>query len=347
MGQMGHRQWPEALDSFQRFLDAEPGLEMQAVAYSNMANIYMDMGDFDKAMSSWRKAADLEPYNPIYLIGQGLTHACDGRVAEAAALLRDVRASFGDPSTSQLVDSILSDIQPEIEGNAPPGNFYYQRLMNLFSRYIELGDWEFTAETARRMIALDDQRPEGHFNLGVILQRQEQFAAAAAKMEEARRREPEHAGTLCNLGLCHFNLGDYEQALKWLTQAREIAPKDVLAARLIGEVYQKMGNADRAISIWQKALRRAPDNEALQELLFAAGAGPELVQPVSQTRLNLQEYGPKVKGQMRRPRVYRSGEVALTVDAGRSFVLEDAGNIRNGTAEKPRKSTSAVTSIML
>jgi len=334
LGHMGNRDWTQALASFRRFLAAEKAPEMRAGAYQNMANAYLDMGDFDQAMAMWRKAADIAPLDPTFQIGQALTHAYAGEVELAINLLLVIRAAFPHYEGAVNIADILHDLRQQLAGELPVNNFYYQRLSQIVDYHIEFGDYELVESIARRMITLNPEGSEGHFTLGATLLRQKRFAEAANAMIEADRLEPDHIGTLQNLALSTWKLGEHEQALEWLRRAREISPKDAATAQIIGEVYNEMGKKERAISIWKKALRHNRDDEGLRELLVEAGARP---QPPKQKPLiaqALEQYGPAIKASMSNPRVYRSGDVTLTLDPGIGFILEDAGNEHNGTIYK-------------
>jgi hypothetical protein len=96
-------------------------------------------------------------------------------------------------------------------------------------------------------------------------------------------------------------------------------------------VQQKAGRLDQAIALWEEVLAIEPEHEAAQLALIEARGDEKPDELAAQEDPQFRLYAPKVRAEMRRPRVYRSGDVKLTFDPYVGFILEDEGNPRNRT----------------
>jgi tetratricopeptide (TPR) repeat protein len=75
----------------------------------------------------------------------------------------------------------------------------------------------------------------------------------------AIRINPDEAKAHMNLGLILEGLGQYNEALRELTEAARLAPKDVGIHFDMGCVFVELGCRDKAIEQFTEALRLNPD----------------------------------------------------------------------------------------
>lgn len=83
-------------------------------------------------------------------------------------------------------------------------------------------------------------------------------------ISKALTLKPEDPAILDSMGWVLHNLGEYQEALPHLEKAYDIFPDPEIAAHL-GTVYWKLGQKDRAIEIWDNALKEHPDHELLKK----------------------------------------------------------------------------------
>ena len=86
--------------------------------------------------------------------------------------------------------------------------------------------------------------------------------------EEARRildelisTNPNDVDAILSMSVVSFNKGEEEEALSLMEKARSIEENPMVIANL-GFVYEKNGNIDRAIEMWEKAL--SMDNSLIE-----------------------------------------------------------------------------------
>ena len=99
------------------------------------------------------------------------------------------------------------------------------------------------------------------------------FAERNVRLEEARKLiqkalelAPNDLFIVDSMGWVFYRLGDYPQALEHLRRAWQGRPDGEIGAHF-GEVLWVTGERAEAERIWQEAMKKAPDNEALQKTI--------------------------------------------------------------------------------
>jgi len=99
------------------------------------------------------------------------------------------------------------------------------------------------------------------------------FAERNVRLEEARKLiqkalelAPNDLFIVDSMGWVFYRLGDYPRAIEHLRRAWQGRPDGEIGAHL-GEVLWVMGDHAEAEGIWQEAMKRSPDNEALQKTI--------------------------------------------------------------------------------
>lgn len=99
------------------------------------------------------------------------------------------------------------------------------------------------------------------------------FAERGVRLEEARQLTekalslaPNDPLIMDSLGWAYYRLGEHTKAAEWLKKAYELRQDPEIAAHL-GEVLWIQGQRDEARKIWQSALKLAPENEVLRNVM--------------------------------------------------------------------------------
>jgi spermidine synthase len=89
-------------------------------------------------------------------------------------------------------------------------------------------------------------------------------------LAELRRRSPESAAVLADLGACYLEMGEPEEAARCLQEALRISP-DLAEARLnLGLSYLQSGDAEAAVAALEEAAALAPEEPVLLDSLATA-----------------------------------------------------------------------------
>jgi len=85
-------------------------------------------------------------------------------------------------------------------------------------------------------------------------------------LSQALALRPEDAFILDSMGWLQYRMGNHAEAVRYLKRALEVRNDAEIAAHL-GEVLWVMGNRREAESVWSRALRDTPDNEAVLDAI--------------------------------------------------------------------------------
>lgn len=105
---------------------------------------------------------------------------------------------------------------------------------------------------------LAPDRPEVHYNLGVVLQRMGFYEASARAFEEALLLDPGYVDANVNCGLAYYRAGNPAKAIGFFREARALAPDDVAVLYCLALAYEEI-DPRVALSIWEDYVSRAAD----------------------------------------------------------------------------------------
>ncbi len=109
---------------------------------------------------------------------------------------------------------------------------------------------------------------DGYFELGNALSRQGQFIEARNAYEEALKINPNHPGTLSNLGVVYYQTSDFNNAIAMFDKVLAINERDASTQYLYGATLLQTRKFEEAEHRFQRALEIQPD---LPEAHFGMG----------------------------------------------------------------------------
>ena len=251
----------EAYDSALSLLQSqqyEPAIQLltQAVAlqpdyfnaYNDLGVAYMKTNQLDRAAEALRRAIKIN--DKVYLpqLNLGVILNRQRKYKEAAELLSKVQRNH-----------------PDIPSIHPP----------LVEALIEAKLWT-QAENELRLAAAVKGADVVDLKIkqGVVMMRQEKFAAATGVLREAVAAEPDNALAHLNLGAALHQTGDLGGAETSLRRAYELKGSSMAGAQLLlGQVYHQKKDYPKAVEAFETYLRDVPNapnrdqvNEAIRRL---------------------------------------------------------------------------------
>lgn len=196
-----------------------------------------------------------------------------GRVAEGRGVLQQLADQF-PPLASRMVlaegemlvevgayADALNVYEKALASDPGNGDYLYGRsLAHEKSRRFDLAEADLRAILAAEP---DDERAMNA--LGYLLTvHTDRYAEAKQLIGRAFQMSPDDPAIIDSMGWVQFKMGDAEGARGLLEKAYEKLQDPEIAAHY-GEVLWTLGDKDRAGAVWNKALAADPEHEALKE----------------------------------------------------------------------------------
>jgi len=177
---------------------------------------------FDRATQAFEKAFKMEP-----------SYANRYRKQLAKVFLERGKVSL--PENGELA---IRDFQAAQELDPQNHEIYFQ----LGRAYTKCGKYDDALNQYEQCIALSDDNPDAHFNLGYIFLARKEYASAIKEFGEVVELKPPYlSDAYVNLGIAYYNGGHLEEALGALNKALKLNPKDGKISAYIDAVKAQLG----------------------------------------------------------------------------------------------------------
>ena len=196
--------------------------------YFDLATAYEKLRQFDKASTMLRQARTLSPSDPLVEIRLARSLQDAGRGDEAVRSLRAAVAKF--PKEPAVKLSLASTLERERKYNDAEAVF-------------------------RQMIAEDPRNANALNSFGYMLaDRGQKLDEAVALVQRALEIDPGNGAYLDSLGWAYYKQNRLEQAEAPLKEAASQLPSVSVIQDHLGDLLNKRGMVEAAITAWQKAL---------------------------------------------------------------------------------------------
>jgi tetratricopeptide (TPR) repeat protein len=120
------------------------------------------------------------------------------------------------------------------------GDAGIDQLMARASEELQAGRHEEAITTLTEVVKKKPEFAEGWNRRATVYYLAGEFKKSIADCDEVLKRNPRHFGALSGLGQIHFQLEDYESALKWYRRALEVNPNMVGVEMNIKMIEERM-----------------------------------------------------------------------------------------------------------
>jgi tetratricopeptide (TPR) repeat protein len=266
------RNW---LKAYQYFLQAK-ALEPEFMpAYYEIADILHKKGFTERAISVLEEALVIKPDDQMALAGLANLYLACGRPVPALKYYRKIYEKLDTPPSDLyflmgLCHSFLGHYRKALGLVKKAINLdpYLLEAYDLYGRLcLETGRYDDAESAYRYILQYDNEAPNAHYMLGVVLARQHKWDEAIREWERAIEIAPDMDDAIRELGWAWNMLGDVERSIHMLRKALELNPYNLqaridLSAVLIGQRFFR--EAMRELEI---ALELDPENDLIEELL--------------------------------------------------------------------------------
>lgn len=192
---------------------------------AEMAEIFMQNGDFEKSLYNYSKILSLNPENHDIRYKLGLALLLSGKL-EAAK--------------KELAEVLLHKIDM-VEAHEALGAVY------LKENNLSEAQREF-----RSALSLDPKRFQSRYFLGDTYLRSNQFSQALTEFKAALELVPRSARAMSALGWSFFKLKNHDQGLQWLQKAKAIDPDNPSLNHRLGMVLAAQKKFPEALEAFRK-----------------------------------------------------------------------------------------------
>jgi tetratricopeptide (TPR) repeat protein len=248
-----------------------------AIAQSNLGNVFLKQGDVDEAISHFQTALQI---NPKYALAEGnLGDALlrKGRIDEAISDFQTalrLNPNFPDAYNSLgyallgkgRIDEAILDFQTalRLKPNFPDA------WNSLGSALFEKGAVNEAISAFQQALRLKPDYADAYENLGMALTLQGNIDGANADYQKALQLDPGSATAWYNLGNALLREGDVDDAISDYDQALQINPNHAKAWDNLGKALAQKGDLTNAIMHFQKAVQlNSSDAKFSDDLAFA------------------------------------------------------------------------------
>jgi tetratricopeptide (TPR) repeat protein len=236
--------------------------------YVTLADLYLAMGKIPNCLDALKKAEEIDPENNDALL----------KLAEVYLILKDYRNSF-DYTKKALDHDLNNPVAYFIRGYAymeqgdttlaiKSFQVAADQDQQYYNAYIELGLLYAAKKNPLAMsylqtaVAIDPDRAEGYYLLGLAYQEQEIIPKAIETYEKLLVVSPEYKEAYYNLGYINLvYLHDFNKAIQYFDKALLLDPGYTDAYFNRGYSYELNGDFDSARKDYRKALEITPNYE--------------------------------------------------------------------------------------
>jgi tetratricopeptide (TPR) repeat protein len=236
-------------------------------------NLLRSLGRHDEALAAARSARQRLPEELSLLRLEAYTLVDLGRVEEATGLFRQrLKGAPSDYDEYAMITSLLigagrggEAVQAarkalELAPADDPGRTTGALLL-LSSAQERAGDAKGAVETLQQVLAKDPENATALNNLGYFLtEHDERLNEALGMIQRAVNAQPTNPSFLDSLGWIHFKLGKLKEAERYLNDAARRNPTSAAIQEHLGDLFQRLGQQEKAQSSWRKALSLAVES---------------------------------------------------------------------------------------
>ena len=272
----------EAVAEFRISKSLDPS---QDLVYNGLAGAYLAEGDLELAEETYKEAVAVRPHYWAPYNWLGIFYLRHGRVDEALAnfgemvrLAPDGYLGYSNLGTAHYFKGQKEEARENYERALEIHPADDLALSNLATLNFFEGRYDEATEQFERVVALNDK---DFFNWGNLADAYHWGSGGDEKASAAYRRaialgedqlvvNPNDAVLLADLSYYYAMLGSRAEALEAFERALELLPSDIDVQHRGAQVYQALGEIERALELVRQAVENGyPADEIRVDPLFA------------------------------------------------------------------------------
>ena len=253
-----------AIQRFKAVLAVDGGI---TDAHIHLGLLYKRMGNYPMAVEEFKLALKLDQNNVVATYNLAHSYANSGKLSEAIAGFE--RTLLLDPK--ELRAHIGLGIAYQTQGALEKALERYQAALaidpfdstarkNAAAVYLTRREAGKALAELRRALEIDRASAETHNLMGSAHWLNNDAEAAVGEFREAIRLDRNYLDAYLNLGMLLGNLSQFDEALKYLKSAADLAPGSARVFQILGQTYLSAGMKQQS----DEAFARARELERLR-----------------------------------------------------------------------------------
>ncbi|HMU47846.1 MAG TPA: tetratricopeptide repeat protein [Chitinophagaceae bacterium] len=273
------------LDDLQRYDEAEECYRkaisldtLDALPWNGLGNILSIKENYKESEQAYRKAIQLDSTYYLSWNNLGLLMENTDRLKEAASYYRKSVESNPDYTDAWMnltdvfrktyqYEEALKTCKKALELN--PGSI--NLINDLGIIYKNLDRFREAEETFKKGLEKDSMNRYILYNLGLVYQFESRHEEAVDCFIKTVQIEPKDEDNWDRLEESLYRIQDYSKRLYWYEKKWQMTPNDTSLAVLIGELYLKIDNPEKAVAIYKKIMSTDPVEEMFSYYRLAVG----------------------------------------------------------------------------
>jgi len=210
-------------------------------AWWYLGSIYLEQGKNEQLFEAMYRARQTLPNDFRIPLLLGVAHS---RVGESKEAAEELSKAYKMNSTDVNVISSLALVLDGMERFTESDSLYEEGLRIEPGNSLMLNNYSYS-----------------------LSERGLQLERALGMATKAVEDEPENPSYLDTIGWIHYMLGDYHKAQEYIEKAIASGEASSVVTEHLGDVYEKLGRHDDAITEWQKAFEKDPSRASLRQKL--------------------------------------------------------------------------------
>ncbi|XP_052482187.1 probable UDP-N-acetylglucosamine--peptide N-acetylglucosaminyltransferase SEC isoform X2 [Gossypium raimondii] len=237
-----------------------------AIAWSNLAGLFMDSGDLNRALQYYKEAVKLKPTFPDAYLNLGNIYKALGMPQEAIVCYQ--RAVQTRPNNAIALGNLASTYYER--GQLDLAILHYKQAIACDQRFLEaynnlgnalkdVGRVDEAIQCYNQCLTLQPNHPQALTNLGNIYMEWNMVAAAASYYKATLSVTTGLSAPFNNLAVIYKQQGNYVEAISCYNEVLRIDPlaADGLVNR--GNTYKEIGRVTEAIQDYIRAINIRPN----------------------------------------------------------------------------------------
>lgn len=232
--------------------------------YNNLGIAYKEIGDLNNAISYYKKAIVINPNLSFAYFNLGLIYSSKGEFETAIPYYK--RAVEVDPEYTKAYYQL--GFAYSQKGKVEPAIMYHKKALTTDPKfktsYNDLGylyfnkqEYDSAINYFKTAVIIDPEYANSLFGLGITYNVMKQFDSAIINFKKVITLRND-ADALYELGNAYDKIGDSEKAIEYYKKALALNPKLDMACFSLGFLYGNKGDYDSSIFYYKRAIAINP-----------------------------------------------------------------------------------------